>query len=417
MIDERPNAARMTQMGGTSAQGFDPAALLLIVMVAGVGAALAIAALRRRPKVPRWMKLGRARKRLDVIRRDLDRMAEYAEELRDAEPAVSQPFELGLAAMAACNWDKAIEHFQEARTRVGSGQLVPLLVQIGVCHYMQGSLVDALKEFGESSRLAEREGDKPGRAAALANIGVIHHEYGELGSALTHLNQAVAISRESGNHRVVALCLSNIGNIQRDKGQFDDALQSHEDALALSRRIKYEPGVVSGLGNAASVRRDKGELDKALELCAEAVEIARKVGDNFGYAVELGSIGGVYRDKGDLDRALKFHEDALAGARRIGFRLGEATELGNVGLILEKKGAPGQAIPNLVETLTILMLVGVSHGQNQALLGLSRCDDALGRERMQEMLKQAAVSDEGAADLLDRVDQLRLRRPRPTKRA
>jgi tetratricopeptide (TPR) repeat protein len=413
MIDERPNAARMTQMGGTPAQSFDPAALLVIVLVVGAGAALAIAALRRRPKVPRWLKLRRVRKRLDVIRRDLDRMAEYIGELRGSEIAVSQPFERGLVAMTACQWDKAIEHFQEARTRTGREHFVPLLVQIGVCHYMQGCLGDALKEFGESSRLADREGDKPGRAAALANIGVIHHEYGELGSALTHLNEALAISRETGNQRVVALCLGNIGNIQRDRGQLDDALQSHEDALAISRRIGDEPGVVGGLGNTASVRRDKGELDKALELYAEAVEKARNVGDNFGYAVELGGVGGVYRDKGDLDRALKFHEDALAGARRIGFRLGEATELGNVGLILEKRGAHGQAIPNLVETLTILMLVGVSNGQNQALLGLSRCDDALGRERLQELLKQAGASDEGASDLLDRVDQLRLRRPLP----
>jgi len=405
----------MTHMG-TTAQGFDPAALLVIVIIVGAGAALGIAALRRRPKVPRWMKLRRASKRLDVIRRDLDRMAEHIGELRNSELAVRQPFELGLAEMTACHWDKAIEHFHEAWARAGRSQLVPLTIQIGVCHYMQGSLFDALKEFRGTIDLAEREGDKQGRAAALANIGVIHHEYGELGSALTLLNEALAISRESGNQRVVALCLGNIGNIQRDKGLLDDALKSHEDALAISRPIGDERGVVSALGNTASVRRDKGELDKALELYAEAVETARKIGDNFGYAVELGGIGGVYRDKGDLDRALKFHEDSLAGARRIGFRLGEAAELGNVGLILEKKGAHGQAIANLVETLTILMLIGVSHGQNQAVLGLSRCDDSLGRERLQELLKQAGASDEGAADLLDRVDQLRLRRPRPRRR-
>jgi tetratricopeptide (TPR) repeat protein len=405
----------MTHMG-TTAQGFDPAALLLILIVVGAGAALGIAALRRRPKVPRWLKLGRSKKRLDVIRRDLDRTVEHIGELRNSEPAVRQPFELGLAQMTACRWDKAIEHFHEAWARASRSQLVPLTIQIGVCHYMQGSLFDALKEFRGTIDLAEREGDKQGRAAALANIGVIHHEYGELGSALTLLNEALAVSRESGNQRVVALCLGNIGNIQRDKGQIDDALKSHEDALAISRRIGDEQGVVSALGNTASVRRDKRELDKALELYAEAVETARRIGDNFGYAVELSGIGGVYRDKGDLGRALKFHEDALAGARRIGFRLGEAAELGNVGLILEKKGAHAQAIANFVETLTILMLVGVSHGQNQALLGLSRCDDALGRERMPELLKQAGASDEGVADLLDRVDQLRLRRPRPRRR-
>jgi hypothetical protein len=73
---------------GTTAQGFDPAALLVIVLVVGAGAALGIAAFRRRPKIPSWMKLRRSGKRLDVIRRDLDRMVEHIGELRNSEPAV-----------------------------------------------------------------------------------------------------------------------------------------------------------------------------------------------------------------------------------------------------------------------------------------------------------------------------------------
>jgi len=406
-----------TAMGGNASQGLDPAALLAVVVVAGVGAALAIAALRRRAKVPKWMGLKRYRKRLDVIRRDLDRMAEYVGELRDSQPAVSQPAERGLAAMAVCNWGEAIEHLQEARRLAGKAHLVPLLVQIGVCHYMQGNLSAAVAEFGESARLAEEEGDKLGRCAALANVGVIHHEYGELGSAFTHLSEALTIAGEFDNQRVVALCLGGIGNIQHDKAELDAALKSHEDALAVSLSIGDEPGIAGARGNAASVLRDKGELDQALEMYAEAVETARKSGDNFGYTIELGSIGGVYLDKGDLDRSLKFHEDSLAGASRIGFRLGEATELGNVGLVLEKRGAHGQAVSKLAEASAILLSAGVSRGQIQVLLGLSRCDDKLGRSRIEELLQQGGLSADGAAELLDRVDQIRRRRPYPRPRA
>ena len=413
MIDGRRNLARMTQMGGTTAQGFDPAALLVILVIAGLGVVLGVVALRRRPKVPRWAQLKRYRKRLDVIRRDLDRMAEYTGNLRDSPSPAGRSFELGLSAMTACRWSQAIEHFREARTSAARPELIPLLVQLGVCHYLQGSLVESLNELGESSRLADREGDKPGRASALANIGVIHHEYGEFGSALTHLGEALTIARETGNQRLTALCLGNTGNIQRSKAQFDDALKHHEDALAISRRIGDDTGVVSALGNIASVRRDKGELDKALELYAEAVETARRVNDNLGLAVQLGGIGGVYRDRGDLNRALTFHEESLAGARRIGFRLGVATELGNIGLILEKRGAHGQATSSLAEALAILLAVGVSRGQIQLLLGLSRCDDALGRERIKELLTPAAGSDESAIDIVDRVDQIRRRRPWP----
>ncbi len=401
-------------MGGISAEGFDPAALLVIVIIAGIGLALGIVAFRRRRKIPRWQKkeMKRVKQRLDVIRRDLDRMAEYVGRLRESEIAVSQPFEYGRDAMAACNWDQAVERFHEAQTKAGRAQLVPLLNQIGVCHYIQGRLGHALQEFRESIRLAEYEGDRQAQASGLNNIGVIRHEYGELGSALKQFKEALAMVQIE-DQSIMAICLGNTGNVQRERGDLNAALQSHENALAISRRIGEDEGVVSGLGNIASIHRDQGGLDKALEYYAQAVETARRIGYNFGYAIELGGIGGVYYDKGELDRALKFHEDALAGARKTGFRIGVAAELGNVGLILAKRGAHEPAVANLVESLTIFLTTGAVPGQLQVLLGLSRCDDSLSRERMEELLKQAGLNDEGTAEMFDRVDQIRRKRPRP----
>jgi tetratricopeptide (TPR) repeat protein len=404
--------ATISGMGGTSPEGFDPAALLVIVLVAGAGVALGIMAFRRRRKIPRWLKQ-KVKTRLDVIRRDLDRMAEYTGGLRESVIEVSQPFEYGRDAMAACRWSQAIERFREAQAKASPALLIPLLNQIGVCHYIQGELLDALWGFAETARLAEEQGDKPGRTAAINNVGVIRHDHGELGRALELFKEALAMARAAEDPAVTALCLNNIGNVQRERGELDGALQSHEEALAISRGIGDEQGVVSSLGNIGSVRRDKGELDKALERYAEAVEKARKIGYNFGYAIELGGIGGVYRDKGELDRALKFHEDSLAGARNIGFRIAVATELGNVGLILVKKDARELAVPKLIESLTIFLAIGVVPGQLPVLLGLSRCDDSLGRERMEQLFKQAGLKDDGVEEMFDRVDQIRRRRPRP----
>ena len=402
----------MAGMDGFSSLGLSPAAWLVVLAVAGIGVAVGIAVLRRRARIPRWPKPKRVKVRLDVIRRDLDRVAEYAGGLRESEAEVSKPFELGRAAMAACRWTEAIDHFREAQAKANRAQLVPLLAQVGVCYFIQGRLGHALQEFRESIRLAEYEGDRQAQASALNNIGVIRHEYGELGSALKQFREALAAA-QTENQSVTAICMGNIGNVQRERGELNAALQSHENALAISRQIGEDEGVVTGLGNIASIHRDQGGLDKALEFYAEAVETARRIRYNFGYAIELGGIGGVYYDKGELDRALKFHEDALAGARKIGFRIGAAAELGNVGLVLAKKGAHEPAVANLVESLTIFLTTGVEPGQLQVLLGLSRCDDSLSRERMEELLKQAGLNDEGTAEMLDRVDQIRLRRPRP----
>ena len=404
-------------MGGSFLEGNDPAALLLIA-VAVVVTAIVVgrAAIRHRRKFPRWLKSLMARKRLDVIVRDVDRMAEYAGGLDDSKQAVWQPFEVGLAAMAGCQWDQAVGQIQGAQANAGGTQLAPLLNQLGICRYMQGRLGDALKEFQDSARLAQQREDKPGMASTLNNIGVIRRYYGELDVALKFFRDARALARESGSQATEALCLGNIGHVLRQKGELGPALKSQEEALALSRRVMDQQGVASSLGDIGSILRDRGESDRALERYAEAVEVARKTNYKLGVAIELGNIGSLYRVKGETDRALKSHEAALTLAHEIGYRLGVATELANIGLILATKRMYERAVPYLAESLAFFVTAGVADGPRQALYGLSRCDDLLGRERMREQLKKAGLSEDGIADKLDRIDQIRTRRPWQTDR-
>jgi tetratricopeptide (TPR) repeat protein len=347
----------------------------------------------------------------DVIRRDPDRMAEYLGGLHESDPAVWQLFEPGLAAMAACQWDQAIEHFRRAQAKAGGAQLVPIYNQTGVCHYMQGRPDDAIKNFEESARLATQYGDEQGKAPALGNIGVVHHDSGELDSALKQMSEALAMVRKSGEERAAAPYLGNIGNVHRDRGELDKALKFYEEALAISREIGDKSGVASCLGSIGSSHCDKGQLAKALKFHEEALSVLRDAEDRGGMASCLGKIGSIHHHRGDLDEALMYYEGALALEREISYQAGVATELGNIGLIFLDKGLHRQAVPTLAESLDILLTIGAAHGLRRALVGLSRCDDRLGRDRVQELLKQTGLADGRTADILDRVDQLRLRRP------
>ena len=399
-------------MGGASLQGYDPLALLLITIIVVFAAVVAGRAVyRRRKRFPRWLRSMVVRKRLDMVRRDLCRMADHIGSPYESEHAGWQPFDFGLAAMAACQWNQAITHFQQAQANAGEAQLAPVLNQIGVCHYMQGRLGDALREFDESARLAVKREDGRCRASALNNIGVISRDQGELNNALKDLREALTIARESGNQAAEALYLGNIGNVLREKGELNPALKSHEDALAISRRVGDDEGVAGALGNIGSVLRDKGEADKALGRYAEAEEKARKIEYKLGAAIVISNIGSLYREKGELERALKSHESALALAHEIGYRLGVTTELMNIGLIMVSKSMHERAVSYLGDSLTFFLAAGVVDGQRQGLYGLSKCDDALGRERMQELLKKAGLADESVTDTLDRIDLIRSRRP------
>ena len=360
----------------------------------------------------RWQRFKRARARREVIRRVWDGMSGYLDGLLESEPAVRQPFVLGLAAAWDYHWNQAIGHFQEARTRASDAQSVPLLNQIGLCYRMQGRPQEALREFSESARLAERHKDGRGRASALCNIGAIRHEHGERNKALKQLREGLDAARTSDDELAARVCLANIGNILYDKGRLNDALESHHEALEISERMGDGPGVTDCLGSIASILRDRNELDQAFEHYSQALDTARGIRYELGVAVELSGLAGVCFDKGELDRALGLHEEALATSRRIGYRLGVATELGNIGLILVKKEAHEQAVPYLAESLTLFQTIGATTGPTQALTGLAQCHDSLGRERIRELLGQALPTDKLVADMLERIDQLRRHRPR-----
>ncbi|MBM3331276.1 tetratricopeptide repeat protein [candidate division WOR-3 bacterium] len=353
----------------------------------------------------------------DVIRRDVDRMTQYLDGLSSSADAVRQPFELGLAAIEDNAWDKAVGCFQQAMPEAKGAQLVALFNLTGVCRYAQGMLDAALSSFEQASRLAEQFGAEDGKAPAFGNIGVVRHDRGELDVALQYKEKALAQAHQLGDQWAEAIYLANIGNIWRDKGELDRALEYHQQALELSRALGDKWGVASDLAGIAGIYRDQGSLDEALRLNKEALAIARKLGHRLGVVTSLGGMASIYRLKGRDAEALKYGEESLGLARRIGYQLGVAADLGNIGLILVAQGKCSEAAPKLAEALALMLASGVADGPRQVVTGLVRCEDNLGRRTVEDLLKQAGLDGRTASDLLDRVDQIRRKKPRPKSKS
>jgi tetratricopeptide (TPR) repeat protein len=347
----------------------------------------------------------------EVLRRDVDRVAEYLDGLAQSEPAVRQPFERGLAAMQAYNWEQAVELFWQAMFRARGAELVALLNLTGICRYTQGRLNDARANFEQALRLAEQFRDEPGKPPALNNIGVVWHDLGELERALYYKEQALAKAHQLGDQWAEAIYLTNIGNIWHDKGDLDKALEYHEQALELSRDLGDRWGVASDLASIGGVFRDKGAFGRALRYDKEALALARKIGHRLGVVSNLSNIANIYRYQGRINQALKYDEQALALARKIGYQLGVATDLGNIGLILARKGKYHQAAPKLAEALSILLAGGVANGPDQLVAGLARCEDRLGRKPLEKLLRKSGLDERDLAEQLDLVDQARQRMP------
>jgi tetratricopeptide (TPR) repeat protein len=351
----------------------------------------------------------------EVMQHSLGRMAEYHDGLSASAPAVREPFELGLAAMRACRWDEAISHFKKAMAATGGVHLVALLNLTGVCNYTRGRADVALSEFEASARLAQRLHASKGRAQALNNIGLIHRDNGDLEGAREYLEASLALTRELDDEWAVAVQLGNIGNVWQDEGELDKALECHERALEISQEIRDQWGVACEYGNIGSVCLDRGEFDKALRYSEEAVAVAHSIGYRLGVVKGLANIANVHRKKGRFDKALDCEEEALAIARRAGYRLGIALDLGNIGFDLMSRKKHKDAVPKLAEALTLLLATGVADGPRQALTGLVRCEDKLGRTRVEVLLKESGLAEVRITDLLNRIDQVRMKRPMPVE--
>ncbi|MBN2465261.1 tetratricopeptide repeat protein [candidate division WOR-3 bacterium] len=352
----------------------------------------------------------------EMMRRDMDRVAEYLDGLARSEPAVREPFERGLAAMEAFNWEQAVELFWEAMLRARGAELVALLNLTGVCRYTQGRLNDARANFEQALRMAEQFRDETGKAPALGNIGVVWHDLGELERALFYKERALDKAHRLGDQWAEAIYLANIGNIWHDKGDLDKALEYHERAFRLSRDLGDKWGVASDLSSIASVFRDKGAFGRALKYDQQALLLARKIGHRLGVVSNLSSIANIYRYQGKMNQALKYGEEALEMARRIGYQLGVATDLGNIGLILVRKRKCEQAAPKLAEALSILLAGDVAKGPQQLVAGLARCENRLGRERLESLLRESGLEERDIAEQLDLIDQARMRKPERKRR-
>jgi tetratricopeptide (TPR) repeat protein len=381
------------------------------VIVPATAAVTSAAAFLARMLRPSKRKAVADEPRPDGLGRSLGRMAEYRNGLSMSEPAVRQPFERGLEEMGACRWDEAVAYFKKAVTVTEGVHRVALLNLIGVCRYTQGRPDEALRHFSESAHLAVGWRTKRGRAQALNNIGLIYRDSGDLDRALEYLEKSLELARELDDQWAVAIQLGNAGSVWHDRGDLDKALDYHEQALAISREIKDQWGVASDLANIGSVHLDKGDSDKALKYDEEALAASRSVGYHLGVVTGLANIANIHRKQGRLDEALQYEEEALAIARKAGYSLGVASELGNIGLDLVTRKKHEEAVPRLAEALTILLSIGVADGPRQACTGLVRCEDSIGRNRVEALLKLSGFDSGKTADLLDRVDQIRMKRP------
>ncbi|WP_432972616.1 AfsR/SARP family transcriptional regulator [Dactylosporangium sp. CA-233914] len=245
--------------------------------------------------------------------------------------------------------DDALEQHTKAialaREHGSTHLLVAFLDSLGHHHHVTGRLVEAMRCFDESLRMAKPLGEAARTTAyLLESLAGTYHAMGRLQDALTRAEQALTLCREVGNRFHETTILSLLAAIHNDLGHHDHALDLATTAVAAARDLEGSYGTAQALIALADASRGVGRPHRAAELYGEASALLSDVGTAYHRAAASIGLAGALHDLDRLDTALEHAQRALRLTERSGFRLLQSQALTTIAEIHLTRGDRPRAL-------------------------------------------------------------------------
>jgi CHAT domain-containing protein/tetratricopeptide (TPR) repeat protein len=162
---------------------------------------------------------------------------------------------------------------------------------------------DALADYEEARRLAERSGDRETVAASLVGIGTLTMEKGNDVAGASAVNSALNEALAIGNDRIAATALLILGNRQQSAADFVAALQLYDDAAARAERSGDLLINAAAVANSGLVYDRMNNSDLGSRYLRRAIVLYRKAGNVRGVIRNLRNLAEVQTQANEIEQA------------------------------------------------------------------------------------------------------------------
>jgi tetratricopeptide (TPR) repeat protein len=146
---------------------------------------------------------------------------------------------------------------------------------------MLGRAGEALQDAHDAARTLEHLGDAREAAHAHLFIGVVRAGEGKgperWTEAIAEFGEAVRLAEKAHDQRRVGWALFNTADILREAGQFDEAAEKNARSRAILERVGDRFGLVQSMIVEGKLLLDRGEYDRAETELLEAYRLVREL--------------------------------------------------------------------------------------------------------------------------------------------
>lgn len=173
----------------------------------------------------------------------------------------------------------------------------------------QDRLDEAIADYEEARRLADRSGDRETVAASLVGIGTLTMGKGDDAGGAASLQSALREALAIGNDRIAATALLILGNREKNAADFVAALRLYDDSAARAERSGDLVINAAALANSGLVYDRLNNFDLGSRYLRRAIALYRKAGNVPGVIRNLRNLAAVQSEANDLEDAeVTLHE-------------------------------------------------------------------------------------------------------------
>ena len=232
---------------------------------------------------------------------------------------------LGRSLHIACQYERAMEHYQKALDVSGLSRHEKQELEgrvynnIGEVYNVRGNYEKARHYYEKAFKINKEIGDEIQQAIYYNNMGVMNHNYlGNLEAALDFHEKALEIRKRLGRRKDEGTSYNNIGGVYEARGDYKKALEYYEKSLELSVDIEDRVLEASNLYFIGKVSMILGQLQKAMEYLERALELKSDTGVK--KAGNLTDLGNLYMYIGDYEKGNQYHQQAIKLCEELGDR-------------------------------------------------------------------------------------------------